>query len=102
MVALLLLFMAVVTAAGRDVGFGGTTCGFVATTSSRFHRQQRQQSGRVRVSSRSASASAARMTVSEGVSEGADGMFLLRVGTSLSCFCLVSRRAWQFAICLMS
>ena len=95
--------MAVVTAAGRDVGFGGTTCGFVATTSSRFHRQERQQSGRVLVSSRSASASAARMTVSEGVSEGADGMFLLRVGTSLSFYLPSLKKSMgSFAICLMS
>eukprot|EP00752_Nemacystus_decipiens_P009897 g8830.t1 len=61
----------VARAAGRDVGVGGATCGFVAPTTSRFH-SQRRQSGGVRVSRRSVTVSAAMMTVSEGVSEGAD------------------------------
>lgn len=55
----------VARAAGRDVGFSGTTC-FVAPSSARFQSQPRQQSRGVRVSSGSAATSAVRMTVSEG------------------------------------
>eukprot|EP00903_Cladosiphon_okamuranus_P013923 g12950.t2 len=55
----------VARATGRDVGFGGTTCGFVAPTSARFHYSSRQQHSTV-------ATSAPRMAISEGVSEGAD------------------------------
>lgn len=79
MIALPFLSMTFVTAAGRDVGFG-TTCGFVAPSNSRFHHQSRR-SGGVRFSSRSAAASAARMTVSEA--EGAEGMFFMHTCNKL-------------------